>query len=117
VTRDAVLLEQRPPAGIWGSLLAPPQFASAKSLRSALAQLATASKVQALGARAATDSPLHADVHAVSGAHRCAAPARQRAESTLDFAGRYRLSGAAAPMRALLLDVRVLLAHEHPRPT
>jgi A/G-specific adenine glycosylase len=43
-----VLLEQRPPAGVWGGLLAPPQFESAPELAAALA---------ALGARGSTRQP------------------------------------------------------------
>jgi A/G-specific adenine glycosylase len=51
VANDAILLEQRPPSGIWGSLLAPPQFASARALRAALSALAANSRARALGAR------------------------------------------------------------------
>jgi len=117
VARDAILLEQRPPSGIWGSLLAPPQFASAKSLRSALAQLAAASKVQALSARrhgfthfTLMYTPYLAHIDAP---HLHVSEPNQR-WILLDDIGTVALP---APMRALLLDVRALLARERARPT
>jgi A/G-specific adenine glycosylase len=49
--RGRVLVEQRPPHGIWGGLLSLPQFASAAALRRALAGLGGAAPPQALPAR------------------------------------------------------------------
>jgi A/G-specific adenine glycosylase len=51
IADGAVLLEQRPPSGVWGGLLAPPQFDSAAALRRALAALAPDAQARALPAR------------------------------------------------------------------
>jgi A/G-specific adenine glycosylase len=51
VARSAVLLEQRPVRGIWGGLLAPPQFASGSALRTAAAALAPGRGLEPLAAR------------------------------------------------------------------
>src|SRR5262249_12035452 len=51
VARDTILLEQRPPTGIWGSLLAPPQFANTKALRSPRAPFAPAAPLEPLPVR------------------------------------------------------------------
>lgn len=50
-TKGAILLEERPPRGIWGGLLAPPQFASAAALRKAAALVAPGAVARALPAR------------------------------------------------------------------
>ncbi len=49
--RDAVLLEQRPPSGIWGGLLSPPQYSTRAALRAAAQQLGASSAPQALAPR------------------------------------------------------------------
>jgi A/G-specific adenine glycosylase len=51
IAHDAILLEQRPPAGVWGGLLAPPQFADTKSMRIALSGLAASARMRALPRR------------------------------------------------------------------
>ena len=49
--RDRVLLEQRPGAGIWGGLLAPPQFDGVRQLAAALRTLAPGARAQAMPPR------------------------------------------------------------------
>jgi len=51
VHRRRVLLQQRPGAGIWGGLLAPPQFESAAALRRALRRLGEIRDVEVMPSR------------------------------------------------------------------
>ena len=51
VQRGRVLLERRPPHGIWGGLLAPPQFARPTALRRAAAAVDAAAALHPLPAR------------------------------------------------------------------
>lgn len=51
VAQRAILLEERPPRGIWGGLLAPPQFTTAAGLRAAVKTLAPGSTSKPLKAR------------------------------------------------------------------
>jgi A/G-specific adenine glycosylase len=117
VSRGAVLLEQRPPAGIWGSLLAPPQFADAKAMRSALAALSTAAKAQALPAR--RHGFTHFTLAFTPYLARVVTPRPRASEPhqrwvRLDEIGSVPVP---APMQTLLAEVRALLAREGKRST
>jgi A/G-specific adenine glycosylase len=116
VAQDSVLLERRPPAGIWGSLLVPPQFADARSMRMALAAIASTSKVRALGVR--QHGFTHFTLAYTPYLARIEAPRPRVAEPNQQWL-RLDEVGAAplpAPMRALLVEVRDLLAREGARP-
>jgi A/G-specific adenine glycosylase len=107
VARGAVLLEQRPPRGIWGGLLAPPQFAAPAALRAAVATLAPGGVAKALPARAHgfTHYTLRYTPHVVS------VPGRSSARSGTPASYRWlaldRLAEAPlpAPIRVLLGEI------------
>ena len=112
IARDAVLLEQRPPVGIWGGLLAPPQFADAKSLRLALHQFAADVQVRALPPRrhgfthfTLAYTPYLAQFDALS-------PRVTEPNQRWVALGEAGLAPLPAPMRILLDEVRELLARE-----
>jgi A/G-specific adenine glycosylase len=112
VSGGAILLEQRPPVGIWGSLLAPPQFADARAMRTSLAALTAAAKVQALPAR--RHGFTHFTLAFTPYLVRVSAP-RPRARSPNQRWVRLEEIGSVpvpAPMQTLLAEVRGLLARE-----
>jgi A/G-specific adenine glycosylase len=117
IVREQILLEQRPPSGIWGSLLAPPQFANPRSMRRALDLLGANSGPRALPARihgfthftlAYTPYLVHIDAP-----RPCVCEPSQR-WVRLDEVETVALP---APMQTLLADVRALLARERKRTT
>lgn len=112
----AVLLEQRPPAGLWGGLRSLPQFASLEALRESLRAWAPA-------ARAAELLPMEPRRHAFTHftldfvphvARLARAPARV-AESTWRWERLDALESLAlpAPVRRLLLQVRDEASEPH----
>lgn len=117
VARDRILLERRPPAGIWGGLLVPPQFTDAKAMRAGLAALAPDAEARALGARR------HGFTHFTL----AYTPYLARLDTTRPRAAEpnhvwLRLDevGAAplpAPMRVLLAEVRELVRGDAARAT
>lgn len=106
----AVLVEERPPAGVWGGLLALPQFESAAALRAALRTLAGRARARCLPARrhAFTHFTLQFTPHVV----RLARIAPRAAEPGAVWLPLAQIETAAlpAPIRALLRDVRAALA-------
>jgi A/G-specific adenine glycosylase len=106
VDRGAVLLEQRPPRGIWGGLLAPPQFATKPALRAALDALASGSATKALPPRrhGFTHFTLAYTPHVVHVSSRGAA-ARDPTRHWVRFA---ELASAPlpAPIRVLLAEIK-----------
>lgn len=117
IADDAILLEQRPPTGIWSNLLVPPQFATAKSMRGALAGLAAAARVRPLSARnhgfshfRLAYTPYLAQIDALP--PRACEPHQRWVR--LDELGSAPLP---APMQVLLGEVRELLAHRSKRVT
>ncbi|HTT13790.1 MAG TPA: A/G-specific adenine glycosylase [Burkholderiaceae bacterium] len=117
VARDAVLLEQRPPVGIWGGLLAPPQFADSKSLRKALGALAADAQVRALRPR--RHGFTHFTLAYTPYLAQLDAPPSRVGEPNQRWVS-LREAGSAplpAPMRALLSEVHELLARERGRAT
>ena len=110
VAGDAVLLEQRPPTGIWGGLLAPPQYADARALRRALESMSEGTSVRAMPKRTLGFShftlaftPFVATLDAVR-------PGVQ--EPGHRWVSLDRLADVAlpAPMQSLLVDLRAQLA-------
>jgi A/G-specific adenine glycosylase len=117
IADDAILLEQRPPTGIWSSLLVPPQFATIRSMRDALAGLAAGARVRPLSARnhgfshfTLAYTPYMAQVEKL--------PPRV-CEPHQRWVPLDELGGAPlpAPMQVLLGEVRELLAHRRQRVT
>ncbi|MDL1861117.1 A/G-specific adenine glycosylase [Betaproteobacteria bacterium PRO7] len=106
----AVLVEERPPAGVWGGLLALPQFDSAAALRAALRALADGARARRLPARrhAFTHFTLEFTPHVV----RLARIAQRAAEPGAVWLPLVQIESAAlpTPIRALLRDVRSALA-------
>ena len=49
--RDAVLLEERPPSGIWGGLLSPPQYSTRAALHAAARRIGASAAPKALAPR------------------------------------------------------------------
>jgi A/G-specific adenine glycosylase len=105
-----VLLEQRPPVGLWGGLLALPQFDDAAQLARAVEALAPGMVVQALPARrhAFTHFTLQFSPQLAA----LAAPAPLAAEPRQRWLPLVEIESAAlpAPLRTLLIDVRDRLA-------
>jgi A/G-specific adenine glycosylase len=103
---DAVLVEQRPPSGVWGGLLALPQFESAAALRSAVRMLGNGARARPLPARrhAFTHFTLEFTPHVV----RLARIAPRAAEPGCVWLSLAQIETAAlpTPIRALLCDVR-----------
>jgi A/G-specific adenine glycosylase len=103
--RDRVLLEQRPGAGIWGGLLAPPQFDGVRQLAAALRTLAPDARARAMPPRrhAFTHFTLRFTPH-VARLDRLPAIARQ---PHLQWLPRREIERAAlpTPIRALLQEV------------
>lgn len=103
---DAVLVEQRPPAGVWGGLLALPQFDGAAALHSALRTLADGVRARRLPARrhVFTHFTLEFTPHVV----RLARIAQRAAEPGVVWLPLADIEAAAlpTPIRALLRDVR-----------
>jgi len=116
VSRDAILVEQRPPTGIWGGLLAPPQFASATEMRSALEAFATASDAKALHTR--RHGFTHFTLEYTPYLARIETPRPHASEPNRRWIRLSEIEGAAlpAPMRGLLTEVRELLDRESKRP-
>jgi A/G-specific adenine glycosylase len=112
VSCDSILLEQRPPMGIWGSLLAPPQFANAGAMRSALAALAAACDARALETR--RHGFTHFTLEYTPYLARIESLSPRASEPGQRWMHLSEIESAAlpAPMRALLADVRDLLARE-----
>lgn len=117
IAADAILLEQRPPTGIWSNLLVPPQFATAKSMRGALAGLAAEARVRPLSARhhgfshfTLAYTPYLVQIDAL--APRMCEPHQRWVP--LDELGNAPLP---APMQVLLGEVRALLAQGSRRVT
>jgi A/G-specific adenine glycosylase len=114
VRDDAVLLEARPPAGVWGGLLAPPAFDSRRALAQALLALGIETRPRAWPQRrhAFTHFTLTFTPHVVAaptGALVAAEPGRLWLPlSTLHSAA------LPTPVRALLGDVQAA-GHEAPR--
>lgn len=117
VAGDTILLEQRPPTGIWGSLLAPPQFASAQAMRSALTAFAVGSRTRALRVR--RHGFTHFTLEYTPYLARIDAPRPRVSEPNQRWVRLSDLGSVAlpTPMRALLTDVRELLAREGERAT
>jgi A/G-specific adenine glycosylase len=107
---DAVLVEERPPAGVWGGLLAAPQFDSAAALRTALRTLGDGARARRLPARrrAFTHFTLEFTPYVV----RLARIAPRAAEPGAVWLPLADIETAAlpTPVRALLRDVRAALA-------
>jgi A/G-specific adenine glycosylase len=113
IERDAILLEHRPPTGIWGSLLAPPQFATIEAMRSAVDAMDTDAEVRALPARrhgfthfTLAYTPYLARLNSLR--PRAAEPGQRWVR--LDDLG---ASALPAPIKKLLTDVRALLEGEN----
>jgi len=102
---DCVLLERRPPVGLWGGLLAPPSFASRRALALAAQTLAAAAPLRRWPPRrhAFTHFTLEFTPYLVE-----SAPATAAAEPGRHWWPLAALEQAAlpAPVRALLRDVR-----------
>jgi A/G-specific adenine glycosylase len=102
----AVLVEERPPAGVWGGLLALPQFDSAAALHAALRTLADGARARRLPARrhAFTHFTLEFTPHVV----RLARIAQRAAEPGAVWLPLADIEAAAlpTPIRALLREVR-----------
>lgn len=102
---DAVLVEKRPPHGVWGGLLALPQFDRVAALNAAAAALGAATPVRALPARR------HAFSHftlqftpRVARIEKLAHAAREPAACWLPLA-QIDTAALPAPLRALLREV------------
>jgi A/G-specific adenine glycosylase len=114
VRDDAVLLEARPPAGVWGGLLAPPAFDTRRALAQALRALGIEARPRAWRQRrhAFTHFTLTFTPHvlpAPTGVLYVAEPGRIWLPlSTLDSAA------LPTPVRALLADVQAA-GHQAPR--
>lgn len=100
-----VLLRRQPPTGVWGGLLAPPQFGSARAAADAAARLATLFSLRRLPVRrhAFTHFTLLATPH-VARVERARAHAAEPETTWLPLA---EVEGAAlpAPVRALLREL------------
>lgn len=117
IVHDEILLQQRPPAGVWGGLLAPPQFVDVKSMRVALGGLARSSRVRALPRRR------HGFTHftleytpylaQIDEALPCAGEPNQRWIRLCET----DTAPLPSPMRSLMVEVRELLGHEDRRST
>ncbi len=115
---DQVLLQQRPPTGLWGGLLTPPQFDSPATLHAAVTQLTGAPRaVQALPSRR------HAFTHFTLEfvPHLLVLPATTLHAGDGALCWR-RLAQAdelalPAPVRTLLRDVRARLQEESAKAT
>lgn len=105
---DAVLVEQRPPAGLWGGLLALPQFDSAAALRAALRTLDDGARARRLPARrhAFTHFTLRFVPYVVA-LPRIAARAAEPGALWLPLA-QIETAALPTPIRALLRDVRTM---------
>ena len=115
VAGDAVLLEQRPPAGIWGGLLAPPQYADTRALRRALESIGEGTSLRAMPKRSHGFShftlvytPYLATIDALRPGVREPGRLWVRLDRLADVA-------LPAPMQGLLADLRAQLA-QPPRP-
>ncbi len=110
VHADAVLVEQRPPAGVWGGLLALPQYDSAAALHAAVRTLAGGARARRLPARrhAFTHFTLKFTPHVVRLA-RLAPRAAEPGVMWLPFA-QIETAALPTPIRALLRDARAALA-------
>ncbi len=107
----AVLVQERPPAGVWGGLLALPQFESAAALRTAARMLGDGSgRVRPLPSRrhAFTHFTLDFTPHVVRLA-RSAPREAMRGSLWLSLA-QIEAAALPAPIRALLREVRAGLA-------
>ena len=102
---DRVLLEQRPGAGIWGGLLAPPQFDRVDELAAALRDLAPAASVEQLPQRRHPFT--HFTLQFTPHLARVERPAPAAMEPRLLWLARADIERAAlpAPIRTLLRDV------------
>ncbi len=107
---DAVLVERRAPTGVWGGLLALPQFDSAAALHAAVRTLADGARARRLPARrhAFTHFTLAFTPHVV----RVARLAPRAGEPGAEWLPLAQIETAAlpTPIRALLRDVRAALA-------
>jgi A/G-specific adenine glycosylase len=117
IERDTILLEKRPATGIWGSLLAPPQFASIEAMRSSLDAIDTAAEVRALPAR--RHGFTHFTLAYTPYLARLSSPRPRLAEPGQRWVRLDDLGATAlpAPIKKLLADVRALLARENARAT
>jgi len=117
IEHDAILLEQRPPTGIWGSLLAPPQFASVKAMRGALDAMDTDAEMRRLPARKHGFS--HFTLAYTPYLARLGSPRTRVTEPDQRWVRLDDLGATAlpAPIQKLLTDVRALVARENARAT
>lgn len=109
--RRAVLVEERPPHGIWGGLLSLPQYDSATALRTGLRDLGIAAKPQALAGRrhGFTHYTLAYTPQLVQLVGKRPAPAdRREAQTRRRWLALTQLESAAlpAPVRGLLRELR-----------
>ena len=112
VSRDWILVEQRPPTGIWGSLLAPPQFASAAAMRSALAAFAAPCVAQALGTRRHGFTHFTLEYTPYLARIESLRPGASEPNQRWMHLSEIESAALPAPMRVLLAEVRDLLARE-----
>jgi A/G-specific adenine glycosylase len=102
---DRALLQRRPPAGIWGGLLAPPQFATVAELNAALRALALDAKPRRMPTRrhVFTHFTLRFTPHLACVDRTI--PAAM--EPAMEWLGRQNVEGAAlpAPIKVLLRDI------------